>query len=77
MQKINKSSPVNTAFVEFMSESIIQVKNIETFKNFKFLFEAIIGFYEKKILEKIYILQNKIKKKMIAEIIQYKNKHNG
>ena len=50
--KNKQSSPVNIAFVEFMSESIIQVKNIETFKNFKFLFEAIIGFYEKEDFRK-------------------------
>lgn len=51
--KNKQSSPVNTAFVEFMTESISQVKNIDTFRNFKFLFEAIIGFYEKEHFVKI------------------------
>jgi len=45
--KNKQQGSVNQAFVEFMSEAIRQVKDKETFANFKFLFEAIIGFYEK------------------------------
>lgn len=38
---------VNKAFVIFMQESLKQIDSKETFQNFKYLFEAVIGFYEK------------------------------
>lgn len=59
--KNKQSSPVNLAFVIFMTKSISQVKNIDTFRNFKFLFEAIIGFYEKENFVKIGYDKNKKK----------------
>lgn len=45
--KNKQQGSVNQAFVEFMNEAIRQIVNKETFANFKFLFEAIIGFYQK------------------------------
>lgn len=50
--KNKQTSPVNMAFVHFMTEAIGQVKSIETFKNFKYLFEAVVGFYQKGIFLK-------------------------
>ena len=38
---------VNKAFVIFMQEALKQINSKETFQNFKYLFEAVIGFYEK------------------------------
>lgn len=38
---------VNKAFVIFIQESLKQIDSKETFQNFKYLFEAVIGFYEK------------------------------
>jgi len=37
---------VNEPFVVFMENAIKQVTNKETLKNFKFLFEAVVGFYQ-------------------------------
>ncbi len=51
--KNKQQGSVNQAFVEFMRESIGQIDNKESFQNFKFLFEAIIGFYEKEFVKKI------------------------
>lgn len=45
--KNKQQGSVNQAFVEFMNEAIRQVVDKPTFGNFKFLFEAVIGFYEK------------------------------
>ena len=50
--KNKQQGSVNQAFVEFMSEAIKQVQDKETFANFQFLFEAIIGFYEKEYIKK-------------------------
>ena len=38
---------VNEAFVNFMQEALKQIDSKESFINFKYLFEAVIGFYEK------------------------------
>lgn len=38
---------VNKAFVVFMQEALAQVKDKSSFANFKYLFEAIVGFYQK------------------------------
>ena len=38
---------VNKAFVIFMQEALKQIDSKESFINFKYLFEAVIGFYEK------------------------------
>jgi len=40
-------STVNDAFVEFMEYGLKQINNKESFENFRHLFEAIIGFYQK------------------------------
>lgn len=45
--KNKQQGSVNQAFVEFMQESLRQVNDKKTFQNFKYLFEAVIGFYEK------------------------------
>ena len=43
----NKSQKVvNEPFVKFMEIAINQIDNQETLKNFKFLFEAVVGFYQ-------------------------------
>ncbi|HFU76111.1 MAG TPA: type III-A CRISPR-associated protein Csm2 [Arcobacter sp.] len=54
---------VNKAFVIFMEESLKQINSKETFQNFKYLFEAVIGFYEKEDARKsiFFIKQNKEK----------------
>jgi len=38
---------VNKAFVIFMQEALKQIDNTDSFTNFKYLFEAVIGFYQK------------------------------
>lgn len=38
---------VNKAFVKFMQYSLSQINSKKSFENFKYLFEAIIGFYQK------------------------------
>jgi len=45
--KNKQSSPVNDAFVEFFNYSLDQINDKESFENFRYLFEAIIGFYQK------------------------------
>ena len=42
---------VNEPFVVFMENAIKQVTNKETLKNFKFLFEAVVGFYQTQGIE--------------------------
>jgi len=67
------SGKANKAFVIFMQEALKQIDNRESFINFKYLFEAIIGFYqEEKIIKQgkdtncnksiFYIKQNYEKK---------------
>jgi len=50
--KNKQTSPVNQAFVNFMTEAIAQVVSVMTFTNFKYLFEAILGFYQKEEIKK-------------------------
>ncbi len=38
---------VNKAFVMFMQEALAQVQDKKSFTNFKYLFEAVVGFYHK------------------------------
>lgn len=38
---------VNRAFVIFMQEALRQIDSKETFRNFRYLFEAVVGFYQK------------------------------
>ncbi len=45
--KNRQQSSVNQAFVEFINEAMRQIVNPKTFANFKFLFEAVVGFYQK------------------------------
>jgi CRISPR type III-A-associated protein Csm2 len=45
--KNKQQGSVNEAFVIFMRESIAQIDSKESFANFRFLFEAVIGFYQK------------------------------
>jgi CRISPR type III-A-associated protein Csm2 len=45
--KNKQQGSVNKAFVIFMNEAIKQVNSKDTFTNFKFLFEAVLGFFEK------------------------------
>ena len=45
--KNKQQGAVNQAFVLFMNEGIRQIEDKKTFANFKFLFEAVIGFYQK------------------------------
>lgn len=54
---------VNKAFVIFMQESLKQIHSKDTFQNFKYLFEAVIGFYGKEDPKKgiFFIKQNKEK----------------
>jgi len=54
---------VNKAFVIFMQESLKQIDSKDDFQNFKYLFEAVIGFYEKEDARKgiFFIKQNKEK----------------
>ena len=61
--KNKQQGSVNEAFVIFMNEAIKQVKNKESFTNFRFLFEAILGFFEKENKwQKVFFLkQNKEK----------------
>jgi len=61
--KNKQQGSVNEAFVIFMREAISQVDSQDSFNNFKFLFEAVIGFYEKenKRNGKFFIKQNKEK----------------
>jgi CRISPR type III-A-associated protein Csm2 len=48
----NKSQKVvNEPFVKFMEIAINQIDNQETLKNFKFLFEAVVGFYQTEDVE--------------------------
>jgi CRISPR type III-A-associated protein Csm2 len=58
--KNKQQGAVNEAFVIFMREAIAQIDNKESFANFRFLFEAIIGFYEKenKRKNKFFLKQN-------------------
>ncbi len=60
-QKINSKVRLNEAFVILMNEAIKQVKDKESFTNFRFLFEAILGFFEKEDKRKgvFFIKQNK------------------
>ncbi len=51
--KNKQQGSVNEAFVIFMREAISQIKNKETFTNFRFLFEAILGFFEKEDIKKV------------------------
>ena len=44
--KNKQPAVVNETFVVFMESAIKQVNNKETLKNFKFLFEAVVGFYQ-------------------------------
>ena len=44
--KNKQQAVVNEPFVVFMENAIKQVTNKETLKNFKFLFEAVVGFYQ-------------------------------
>jgi CRISPR-associated protein Csm2 len=59
--KNKQQGSVNEAFVIFMNEAIKQVKDKESFTNFRFLFEAILGFFEKEDKRKgiFFIKQNK------------------
>ncbi len=70
--KNKQTSPVNKAFELFMNNAIDQIMNKEEFLNFKYLLEAIIGFYqEEEIIKprgqvdcersKFFIKQNKDK----------------
>jgi CRISPR type III-A-associated protein Csm2 len=61
--KNKQQGSVNEAFVIFMKEAIGQVKDRETFTNFRFLFEAVLGFFEKEDKWKgdFFIKQNKEK----------------
>jgi len=54
---------VNKAFVIFMQESLNQINSKASFQNFKYLFEAVVGFYEKEDKYKniFFIKQNKEK----------------
>lgn len=56
-----KHGLLNQAFVEFMQEAIKKTKDKNSLHNFKYLFEAIIGFYEKENPKKniFYIKENK------------------
>ncbi len=45
--KNRQQSSVNQAFVEFINEAMRQIVDPKTFANFKFLFEAVVGFYQK------------------------------
>lgn len=53
--KNKQNSPVNDAFVEFFNYALDQINDKESFENFKYLLEAIVGFYQKKKGE-IYII---------------------
>lgn len=50
--KNKQTSSVNQAFVNFMTEAIGQVVSVQTFTNFKYFFEAILGFYQKEGIKK-------------------------
>lgn len=63
--KNKQQGSVNQAFVVFMNEAIRQIVDKATFGNFKFLFEAIIGFYEKESIAKVGY--DKVKKKDIVD----------
>ncbi len=56
-----KHGLLSQGFVEFMQEAIKKTKDKNTFHNFKYLFEAVIGFYEKENPKKniFYIQTNK------------------
>ena len=45
--KNKQQGSVNQAFVEFMKYSLNQIDDFESFENFKYLFEAMIGFFPK------------------------------
>jgi CRISPR-associated protein Csm2 len=45
--KNKQNSPVNDAFVEFFNYALDQIDNKKSFENFKYLLEAIVGFYQK------------------------------
>lgn len=45
--KNKQTSPINKAFELFMNSALDQVTGKEEFLNFKYLFEAIVGFYQK------------------------------
>lgn len=45
--KNKQTSPVNKAFELFMNNALDQITSKEEFLNFKYLFEAIVGFYRK------------------------------
>ena len=61
--KNKQQGSVNEAFVIFMNEAIEQVTDKKSFTNFRFLFEAILGFFEKEDKRKgiFFIKQNKEK----------------
>jgi CRISPR-associated protein Csm2 len=58
--KNKQNSPVNDAFVEFFNYALDQIDNKKSFENFKYLLEAIVGFYQKnsknyKVAKIIYV----------------------
>lgn len=61
--KNKQQGSVNQAFVEFMQEALRQINDKKSFQNFKHLFEAVIGFYEKEDKYKniFFIKQNQEK----------------
>ncbi|QCT95333.1 type III-A CRISPR-associated protein Csm2 [Caminibacter mediatlanticus TB-2] len=63
--KNKENGKVNDAFVEFMEYSLNQIdEDKKKFENFKYLFEAIMGFYMKEKIIKLYF-NRKTKKQVI------------
>jgi len=63
--KNKENGKVNEAFVEFMEYGLNQIdSNKKKFENFKYLFEAIMGFYMKEQIVKLYY-DKKINKQII------------
>jgi len=51
--KNKQQGKVNEAFVIFMNYALGQIEDFKSFENFKYLFEAIMGFYEKEYIKKV------------------------